>query len=263
MKKENEKCESIADEEKKVNSTNRTKIKATMMVGRNSLKVNCLLCCVLWCLTFNASAGQLDGDPAPGRSPGPPTFSATMGHTIWTNNKNRNSLDADAASNNIVVGVGDHYDDDYRIASSDETHQVPQNTMNRKVTTTASASRPMKQPDKLVDKLTNEFVNHKPCKNLSVNEYLLMKKHSPAIVKVEKASSATENTKTQSSAVGIDVIHSAFDSNYGLVRNVIYTGNATQLLWNLQLLLCHLAPHISLTSIRSDSDATTNSRFRH
>lgn len=169
--------------------------------------------CVLWCLIFNTSAGQLNGDPAPGRSPGPPSSSATMVNTIRTNN---------STSNDIISGV-DNYDDDYHKAG-DETLHVPQIKMNRKV----SASKPIRQPDKLVDKLANEFVNHKPCKNLSVNEYLLMRRHSPEIVKVEKSSTTMQSSKPSSSSpssVGIDVNHHTFDTGYGLVRNVIYTGN--------------------------------------
>lgn len=165
------------------------------MFGRNNMKMNFLVC-VLWCLTLNASAGQLTGDPAPGRSPGPPSSNATAANAIWPKN----------------------YDE--------ETHQVPRNE-NRKVTT---VSKPIKQRDKLVDKLTYEFVNRKPCKNLSVNEYLLMKKHSPNVVKVVRSSlsagAVTKNHKiSPPSSVGIDVIHNGFDLNYGLVRNVIYTGN--------------------------------------
>lgn len=188
------------------------------MNRRNHIKLNCLVC-VLWCLIYNASAGQLNGDPAPGRSPGPPSSSATMATTIRTN-KNINHNDPVASSNDIISGV-DTYDDDYH-KSSDDILQVPHIKMNRKV----SASKPIKQPDKLVDKLTNEFVNHKPCKNLSVNEYLLLRRHSPEIVKVEQSSTTIRNSKTSSPAlVSIDVNHHTFDTDNGLVRNVIYTGN--------------------------------------
>lgn len=186
------------------------------MNGRNHIKLNCLVC-VLWCLIFNASAGQLNGDPAPGRSPGPPSSSATMANTIWTSSNN-----AIASSNDIISGV-DFYDDDHH-KTSDEILQVPQSKINRKV----SASKPIRQSEKLVDKLSNEFVNHKPCKSLSVNEYLLMRRHSPEIVKVEKSSTTMQNSKTPSSSpssLSIDVNHHTFDLDYGLVRNVIYTGN--------------------------------------
>lgn len=186
--------------------------------------MNCLVC-VLWCLILNVSSGQLNGDPAPGRSPGPPSTAPSADKTSWTSDKinDQTNLNA-AATSNDIIGV-DNYDDDAYRRSSDDIHQVPQNTMNRKVTTAASsATKPIRQPDKLVDKLTNEFVNHKPCKNLSVNEYLLMKKHSPEIVKVEKSSTATQTNESSSTSVRIDVTHSAFNLNGGLVRNVIYTG---------------------------------------
>lgn len=208
------------------------------MIGRNNRKMNCLVC-VLWCLIFNVSSGQLNGDPAPGRSPGPPS-DATGANTIWTKtNSERSNLNTGASPNDIAISI-DNYDDGYH-RSSDDIHQVPQNTLNRKVMNAVLAPKPIRQPDKLVDKLTNEFVNHKPCKNLSVNEYLLMKKHSPEIVKVEKvstvaaatgpitnnetATSSSSSPASVTSSIRIDVAHNVFNLNYGLVRNVIYTGN--------------------------------------
>lgn len=256
-KKSKLKCEPIAHKDE-ITKTNNESTNKGKMIGRNNRKMICFVC-VLWCLIFNASAGHLAGDPAPGRSPGPPSSSETIANAIWLdgnhrdNDDNRNSMDAVASSHDNVVRV-DQYDDVYH-KSSDEIHQVPHaNTMNRQVTTKVSASKPIKQPDKLVDKLTNEFVNHKPCKNLSVNEYLLLKKHSPEIVKLDKSSAAMRNNKTSPSSVSIDVIHNAFDLNYGLVRNVIYTGNEKIAfgIFNYTIF------HISLAPTRSDSNACIN-----
>lgn len=101
-----------------------------------------------------------------------------------------------------------------------------------------------------LDKFTKEFIklteapfrlSHKPCKNLSVNEYLLMKTHSPKIVKVDRpplnateavtaAAAAAAAAPTTSTAhhyhhpISIDVTHDVFDAKFGLVKNIVYTG---------------------------------------
>lgn len=94
-----------------------------------------------------------------------------------------------------------------------------------------------------LDKLPNEFVkmpenpfrlNQKPCKNLSVDEYLLTKANSHQIVNVDHlksnasfkwtSSSANSSNHSNNVPISIDVKHDLFDTNYGLVRNVIYAG---------------------------------------
>lgn len=178
------------------------------MNGRNSLNMKCLVCAiVVWCMLFNVVIGQLNGDPAPGRSPGPPSASdATSANTIWTQhngNHNRNDMNEMVVDNDRTDGNDDI-----------QHHQMPRKPV---------ISKPQRQPDKLVDKLTNEFVNHKPCKNVSVSEYLSMNKQSLEIVKVNNRTSSSSSSSSMP-AVNIDVVHNTFDLNYGLVRNVIYTG---------------------------------------
>lgn len=85
-------------------------------------------------------------------------------------------------------------------------------------------------------------LNQKPCKNLSVDDYLLTKAHSHKIVnidhlkanatfKLESPTKTTTNSTSHSNHVpiSIDVRHDLFDAKYGLVRNVFYTG---RFYWN-------------------------------
>lgn len=106
---------------------------------------------------------------------------------------------------------------------------------------TASNIKAINSTEANLDKLPNEFVklpenpfrlNQKPCKNLSVDDYLSTKAHSHKIVNIDHLNSnaahkmATPNNSSYSNHVPIfiDVKHDLFDTNYGLVQNVFYTG---------------------------------------
>lgn len=109
---------------------------------------------------------------------------------------------------------------------------------------TASSIKAINSTEANLDKLPNEFVklpenlfrsNQKPCKNLSVDEYLLAKAHTRKIVNIDHLLRANATTfkldmPANSSSplnyvpISIDVKHDLFDANYGLVRNVFYTG---------------------------------------
>lgn len=189
------------------------------------MKLNYLVC-VVWCIIFHGVCGQLSGDPAPGRSPGPPTIASAVDSAHF-NSSNSNSK---STINEASIG------NDEAHKSSNEI-QVPQ-TSNRKLSSASTGPRTAKQRDYL-DKLSNEFVkmtdeslrsNRKPCTNISVTEYLLMETYSPKIVKVELSSGTeTENNGTASAKhhpISVDVTHDAFDLRNGLVPNVIYTGES-------------------------------------
>lgn len=84
--------------------------------------------------------------------------------------------------------------------------------------------------DKFV-KLPEFRFNQKPCKNLSVDEYLLTKAHSRKIVNIDHLKLSNVTTELDNVAnnvhqlpISIDVKHDLFNTKYGLVRNVIYTG---------------------------------------
>lgn len=188
------------------------------------MKLNYLVCAV-WCIIFHGVCGQLSGDPAPGRSPGPPTTSAV-------DSAHFNSSESNSKSTINEASIGN----DEARKSSNEI-QVPQ-TSNRKLSSASAGARTVKQRDYL-DKLSNEFVkmtdesfrsNRKPCTNISVTEYLLMETYSPKIVKVELPAGAEAANSGTASAnhhpISVDVTHDAFDLRNGLVPNVIYTGES-------------------------------------
>lgn len=109
---------------------------------------------------------------------------------------------------------------------------------------TASSIKAINSNEANIDKLPNEFVklsenqfrsNQKPCKNLSIDEYLLTKAHTRKIVNIDhllKANATTLKLDMPANSsnplnympISIDVKHDLFDANYGLVRNVFYTG---------------------------------------
>lgn len=98
--------------------------------------------------------------------------------------------------------------------------------------TTAYSIKNIKSTEANLDKPPNEFVkltpenivrmtNQKPCKNLSVDDYLLTKTHSRKIVNVDHFKPIDDSKHLP---ISIDVRHDRFDTKYGLVRNIVYTG---------------------------------------
>lgn len=104
----------------------------------------------------------------------------------------------------------------------------------------------------VLDKSINEFgkiseyqsrYNHKPCKNLSVSEYLSLRTHPlngirsdqppPNLTKIPILASQIQRIdhNKQQSPISIAVEHDTFDINYGLVRNIIYTGILSRLIY--------------------------------
>lgn len=94
--------------------------------------------------------------------------------------------------------------------------------------TTAYSIRTIKSTEANLDRSPNEFVklispenlvrtNQKPCKNLSVDDYLSAKTHSHKIVNID-------HFKSNHMPISIDIKHDLFDVKYGLVPNIVYTG---------------------------------------
>lgn len=110
--------------------------------------------------------------------------------------------------------------------------------------TTAYSIKTIKSTNEAnLDKSQNEFVkltsenlvrtNQKPCKNLSVDDYLSAKTHSHKIVNIDhlKANGTSKFTTVETNSnhlnrtpIFIDIKHDLFDVNYGLVPNIMYTG---------------------------------------
>ncbi|XP_031632855.1 uncharacterized protein LOC116346788 isoform X2 [Contarinia nasturtii] len=126
--------------------------------------------------------------------------------------------------------------------NSDNTHHKLNEKLGKTTikAATASSTKAIYSTEANLDKLPNEFVklpenqfrlNQKPCKNLSVDDYLKMKGHPYKIINIDHLEqNATLVTSASSSthpnhipSISIDVKHDLFDANYGLVRNVIYT----------------------------------------
>lgn len=104
----------------------------------------------------------------------------------------------------------------------------------------------------VLDKSINEFgklseyqfrYNHKPCKNFSVSEYLSLRSHPlngirgdqpPSnVTKMPILASQIQRIdhNKQHSPISIALEHDTFDINYGLVRNIIYTGILSRLIF--------------------------------
>lgn len=212
------------------------------------MKLNYLLC-VIWCIILHGICGQFSSDPAPGRSPGPPSSIQSSLNINESNSNSSRTIEATSTSRTTTASVGEKLLSSSSASASfsspigyneqnksNNEIQVPQNSSNRKLSATSAGIRTFKQHDYL-DKLSNEFnkmtdesfrLNRKPCKNISVTEYLLMKTYSPKILKLELNQERIMNNGTHSTnqpnPINIDVTHDAFDLSNGLVRNVIYTG---------------------------------------
>lgn len=107
---------------------------------------------------------------------------------------------------------------------------------------TAFSIKAINSTEANLDKLPNEFVklpenlfrlNQKPCKNLSVDDYLLTKAHTRNIVNIDhlkpnvtllESPTNSSDSHSEHVPISIDVKHDLFDAKYGLVRNVFYTG---------------------------------------
>lgn len=239
---------------------------------------------MVWCVLFNVASSQLNGDPAPGRSPGPPlslpastvaasssasftlsTLSPTTLQTLANQNStlnktnysasaishdkanNNNVKNAESSPNDILLSTN-YYEDVNHFDSNDSDEiQVPQSNINKNRNSAQSVTN-KKILNENVDKLGNEFVYkgppsrptildettisssinlkpnavknyRRPCRNFSVNEYLVMQTFSQKIIKVEQHSSAAHIP-----IANFNIHHNIFDTKDGLVSNVIYSG---------------------------------------
>lgn len=97
--------------------------------------------------------------------------------------------------------------------------------------TTTYGIKNIKSTEANLDKSPNEFVkltpehiirttNQKPCKNISVDDYLSAKTHPHRIVNIDHLNSNHINY----TPIVIDIKHDSFDVKYGLVPNILYTG---------------------------------------
>ncbi|XP_055323439.1 uncharacterized protein LOC129578625 isoform X2 [Sitodiplosis mosellana] len=253
-----------------------------------------LLVFVLTAFVLNACCG-LSGDPAPGRSPGPPELKATTSQlssdittitaattphihvadtkqpdssnvdtTDDVQNKRRFSeqqppppsssspqippLPPPSSPNDSVVNNRHREHIRKSHGSSAAAHHKIIEKLEKTASkpATASSIKVINSTEANLDKLPNEFVklpenlfrlNQKPCKNLSVDEYLITKAHTRKIVNIDhllKANAtfnldAPTNSSSHSNHVpiSIDVKHDLFDATDGLVRNVFYTVHVT------------------------------------
>lgn len=182
---------------------------------------------LLWCLTFLHIVGsQLNGDPAPGRSPGPPTSQANDVTSLESNHHGNDESIQQSSANNAI----DYADSDFVVPNkSHENKKVSSTTTTgaRRVPTTLKAVPLAPKANtnefvKTLDGMQPWHVSHKLCKNVSVTEYLLMNTHAPRLVRIE----ATQPSSTTTHSPIVDVIHSTFDLSHGIVPNVIYTGKS-------------------------------------
>lgn len=186
-----------------------------------------LCICIILCMT----CGQINGDPAPGRSPGPPTGGAAMlqsqdavhsDDTITlTNRTDKSSIvlpkpstirlnlnrTAEKISNNDVLpdGMEDH---EAKVRFSYEGKSYSDIIDNISDTTVKQNSVPQPNSSKVTDNVLR-------CN--TARNYILTDK-------TIKVAVDTNDAHKRTVPIRIDVAHDLFDAHDGLVNKIVYTG---------------------------------------
>lgn len=186
------------------------------------------------CVILYVTCGQINGDPAPGRSPGPPAVDVLQSQdAIYSddNNKLTNSTDkssivlskqttvrlninrtAENLSNNDVLpdGMDDH---EAKVRFSYEGKTFSDIIDNVSDTTAKLNSLPPQNSSKFND-------NIQRCNN--ARNYILS---TDKIIKVAVDSNdALHSSHKRTVPIRIDVTHDLFDTHDGLVNKIVYIG---------------------------------------
>lgn len=228
--------------------------------------MNHILFCILWSTILYATGGQLNGDPAPGRSPGPPALIHSTTVSIKTTAST--SINSTAVTNNSdTLKINDvlfdtNYDDD-RIGHSDNQQSVDGGE---------SSTRTINHLVHIVNNVSNKFnaiagvendvisvhvqtelpVGRKPCNSVNtlydyLNNTRIYRRKLVDYGGDDGSSSGISGkldgqnnvvAQLPSSTIRFDVTHDAYDIDHGLVNNVAYAGKSRLLVCLLFLFFC-------------------------
>lgn len=173
-----------------------------------TLNLLCFYCYII----FSASGCQVNGDPAPGRSPGPPNGNVGNDHSYAYNNVNversiqdNGTFEFNANANNS--DISNKQQSEEKIIKSSNKLKTFINQIN---------ISKFNNQRKNSENLRSESDKNKHCK--SVETYV---GGEEKIVKVERG-----NDEKISVPIKFDVIHDLFDTERGLINGLIYTGES-------------------------------------
>lgn len=173
-----------------------------------TLNLLCFYCYII----FSASGCQVNGDPAPGRSPGPPIGNIGQDHLNAYNNLNveqtiqdNGTIEYNANSNNSEQSNKEQNEEKIIKSSNKLKSFINQINISK-----------FNNQRKTSENLRSESDKNKHCK--SADTYI---GNEEKIVKVERG-----NDEKNSIPIKFDVIHDLFDTQRGLVNGLIYTGES-------------------------------------
>lgn len=170
-----------------------------------TLNLLCFYCYII----FSASGCQVNSDPAPGRSPGPPNVDFNQAYnninleqTIQVNN---GTFESNENANNSELS-NKQQNEEKLIKSSNKLKTFINHINNSKFNNQKKNS----------ENLRSESDKYKHCK--SVSTYV---DDEEKIVKLGRG-----NDEKNSVPIKFDVIHDLFDTQRGLINGLIYTGES-------------------------------------
>lgn len=221
--------------------------------------MNRKILCLVWCTIICLTNGQLNGDPAPGRSPGPPDFAAhstptaliKISNTSTVNNSNSsNQIDNSEFKINDVLFDTDFDDkinghnDNQQTFGGDTDSNTPAtnseqiNSVNINMNNATNELNADAENILISDRVTTELpIGRKPCNSVNTlydyinNARIYHRKlvvNDDAIDVGSKSNGQNDDVTTNlpSSAVRFDVTHEIYDIDHGLVNNVVYVGKS-------------------------------------
>lgn len=199
-----------------------------------------ILLYIIWSVILCATGGQLNGDPAPGRSPGPPAHPSTT-HTKSIPATLQIIANATAATQLQINDVlFDANDDVNKIGRNDNqpTDAVPavpnsartgNHKLVRNINNVTNVVRPVDEAMFLVRDQTDRPAGRKSCNSANtLGDYLnRTRAHNQKVLNVERAARTNIGAgQLSSSSVWVDVTHDVFDVAHGLVNNIVYMGKS-------------------------------------
>lgn len=179
---------------------------------------------LLYCyIIFSASGCQVNGDPAPGRSPGPPIGNVDTSHAFSKINleqtmQNNGTFEFNENANNTDLS---------NIQQSSEEKIIKSSNKLKTFINQINISK-FNNQRKSSENLRSESDKNIHCK--SVDAYV---DGEEKIVQVERG-----NDEKISVPIKFDVIHDLFDTQRGLINGLIYTGESSQFIFSFFCCCC-------------------------
>lgn len=172
-----------------------------------NLNLLCFYCYII----FSASGCQVNGDPAPGRSPGPPIENVGNSHAL--NNVHLEQTIQDNGTAEFNENANNHSE----LSNKQQSEEKIIKSSNKLKTFINQINiSKFNNQRKNSEILRSESDKYKHCQ--SVDTYV---GGEEKIVKVERG-----NDEKISVPIKLDVIHDLFDTQRGLVNGLIYTGES-------------------------------------